>query len=539
MAADNIAVDTTECAPIVSDVDKHTTLITSYDDLADEELKILAQNIETYNLSNSREVAAYVTDPTDNNTLTLETISQLAQGLNSNYDNLMQVNRIILREVIADGILGRAFECIYSNINDEYRLVFGDDQEELDEDTHKRIKEIIESFNEAVDLKSLIKDAVSVTYLEGNYPMYLRLKKDSAAIDHIPLSIAYPSEYNINRDPIVELNVSALSERLKKTYPKTKKQKKAIYFENIGKEIQGAYPDEVYRAYINKENVVKLNYDYSGCIRIGNNGRRLGVSPFFRCLKPLVVLSNIQAADVASSKSRSRKIIFQKLRKELMGEQGKYKGLSEQKLAHSEAAAALKTNFSLYTAPAYVENLEYVTDKTDTSEPELLEQYNSRLFTALGIGFADTNVANYSVANISISQLLKTINSISRQLERIIERFYQTILKEKGIEPKFAPHIQIIDSEQLDYDLRKDLAQFVYSTLNASLETALKFVGLDIEDEKRKRQKENDEGVDEIFFPRATSYTVSSGESGDVGRPSSSDDTEKQTEDKDYNKVAR
>ena len=78
------------------------------------------------------------------------------------------------------------------------------------------------------------------------------------------------------------------------------------------------------------------------------------------------------------------------------------------------------------------------------------------------------------------------------------------------------------------------------------METALSILGLDVNDEKAKRIKENDEALHETFFPRSTAFT-SSGR-GEVappenkgGRPKSKnvENIGKQQYDEQYNKNER
>ena len=126
---------------------------------------------------------------------------------------------------------------------------------------------------------------------------------------------------------------------------------------------------------------------------------------------------------------------------------------------------------------------------------------------------------------------MKTINSISEQLERIIMDFYKVVLEEHGIGMEYLPTIQIIDAEQLSLSMKKDLVELMYSKLNCSLESALEVLGVSIEDEKQKRIKENSEGIEDIFFPRKTSYTTGSDVGSDTGRPADSDNLEKQAYD--------
>lgn len=504
--------------------------------------EILNSALDSYNVKKPEQYSVYTTEETSTTSLTIEYIDQLTVGLNSNIENLKTANALILRNVTEDSLLGRAYESIVSNINTKYRLNYKKKyNEDIDEQTWTDIEYLIKSFNRDINIENLIQESVGVGYLEGNYPMYLRIKDNGAVVDHYPLNIAYPSEYKINGEPILEFSIDNLKSRLQKTYKKTKKNK-AVYFDIIKNEITANYPKEVVSAYNDGERFVRLDSKYSGCIRVNPMGRRFGVSPFFRCLKPLIVLNNIESADVATSKSRSKKIIFQKLRKELMGEHFDKKGLAEQALAHESAATALKTNLCLYTAPPFVESLEFITDKTTGAESAtLLKAYTSKLMTALGIGFADSEISTVTVASISIDQMLRTINSITQQLERILYKFYQRVLEANSFDPELAPEIKILNSEVMDFQLKKEMATFIYSTLNGSLETALDYIGLDIEEEQRRREIENDDGLEEIFTPRVTSYTVPADnntttedetKTKKAGRPATSKNKEKQAKDK-------
>jgi len=523
-----------------SKIDDDTVLVTSAANKQDIESRydsILSSALDNYNTKKPEMYSVYPADETSSTSITIDYIDQLAVGLNSTISNLRTANSLILRNVVSDSLLGRAYESIVANINTKYRLNYPETYKDKTTDEQwDDVKYLINSFNLDINIESLIRDSISIAYLEGNYPMYLRIKDNGAVIDHYPLAICYPSDYRINGENALEFNIDNLKSKLRKTYTKNRKNK-AVYFENIQKEIKANYPSEVVKAYNDGEKLTRLDTKYSGCLKVNAMGRKFGVSPFFRCLKPLIVLSNIETADVAASKSRSKKIIFQKLRKELMGEHYDKKGLAEQALAHESAAQAIKTNFCLYTAPAFVESLEYVTDEANDQESSaLLKVYTSKLMTALGIGFVDSEISTVTVANISINQMLRTINSISKQLERVLHKFYQDVLEANGLDPQLAPYIDIADSEEMEASLKKDIASFVYTTLNGSLETAYEYMGLDFNEEKRRRQSENDDGLTEVFYPRATSNTTAGNNIGDTsksaGRPADSEDTEKQANDK-------
>ena len=128
----------------------------------------------------------------------------------------------------------------------------------------------------------------------------------------------------------------------------------------------------------------------------------------------------------------------------------------------------------------------------------------------------------------------------------MLHNFYRTLLTVNGYDLVYCPTIKIIDSEMLEMDLRINLSSYLYNTLNCSRETALGVVGVDVEDELHKRERENEDGLNDIFTPYSTAYTKSSNSNDDGG---SSEDTtnqkqettneEKQSYDEEYNKTRK
>lgn len=526
-------MDDYEVEYMATPIDENTVLVTSDHDAAWIEERydeILRSALENYPTAAHNSVL--VSDTTSGQTLSLEYIDQLASGLNSSVANVITANAIILQKILSDAFFGQTYESVVKNINTDYKLSYGRYEEDNDyADVLPDVKAAIKYFNQSVGIKRLIRDAISGTYAEGNYVLYLRNEKNKRpTIDWYPLSIAYPSDYLYDHRNVIEFSIDNLKSRLRKTYQKTRKNK-AVYYENIDKEVQANYPKEVVKAYRDGEKIVRLDPRYSDCVKFNSMGRKLGVSPLFRCLKPLIVLDQIQAADVSDSKARSKKIIFQKLRKELLGSDGTRKGFAEAAHAHEQAAQALKTNFGLYTAIPAVEDMYYVQAKAQ-SEDSINQQkeYTSKLLTALGIGFTDSG-ASLGAVKISVAQLLKTVNAIGESFEDVMYKFYRTYLEDCGFDPELAPTIKVIDSEQMEMDVRRLFAGFVYNTLNGSRRTAMNILDIDYDDERAKRQQENEDGDNDIFYARETSYTAS-GNSG--GRPKGNDENGRQDYDESY-----
>ena len=85
----------------------------------------------------------------------------------------------------------------------------------------------------------------------------------------------------------------------------------------------------------------------------------------------------------------------------------------------------------------------------------------------------------------------------------------------------------------------KDLGEYktlLYAKFNCSRETAFGLIGINLEDEKNKREQENKDNLSEIFIPYGTSYTKS-GDDNKAGRNPDKDskNPDKQIEDKTRN----
>lgn len=536
-----------------SKLDDETLLVTSPEpakrfDFAAIEEQILQATIEKYSADDrTRTYSAIPSESSSNSTLTIDKINSLAININSDISKVNQANAFILQATLTDAYMGRAYECIYSNVNTLIKNVYPELEDGDSTEVFENVKAAIDDFNKCIDIDKFVRDVVAGTVLEGNYNTYLRLTEYqnevvSVAIDHYPLPLCYQSDYYINGENLLEFDIQELRNRLQKTYPKTRKERKAVYFENLEKEVEANYPEEIYTAFRNKEQIVRLDPTRTYSVKVNSMGKKFGVSPFFKALKPLVILRNIENADVADSKSRSKKIIFQKLRKELLGDYGQRKGFAEMEYAHAAAATALQTNFCLYTAPAFVEDLSYVVDSSSNENTvNTVKTYTSRLLTALGISFADSELSSFSAANISVEQLMRTINSISEQVEKLLHKYYEIYLDKLGLPREFAPTVKIVDSEMMDWSLRKDFAKFAYDTLNISRDTAFKLVGLNVDDEKTKREAENDGGYDKVFTPRQNAYNSNVTEATEAarGRTPTSDDLAQQVFDKTYSKEVR
>ena len=512
-----------------------TEVVTSAEAITD---KWLANAVAGYDATNQK-YSAYLKDGnSSSDKLTPEYIDELADGTQSDLKKIQVINNIVRKEINKDGIVGKTVECVTSNINTKTKISY--DNEITGRNKTKQlqqVKDFISTFNKAINTKRLIRTSIPTTFVEGNYICYLRHEDNKYKVDYYPLGVCEISDYDVNGDPVVLFNIKELRSRLQKVYKKTKKNK-ALFFQNIEDEVKANYPKEVYDAFVAKEEYAKLDVRYSGVVRINNLNRKYGLTPIFRAFKDILMLDTFDNSDRVNSKAKAKKIIHQKLRKEVMGTELNKKGFEDMSYAHENLMSAWKQPTVVVTTPPTVESITYVEPKIELTDINTVNNYRSRVLAALGIGFLmDSGSQSVSTADISVTQLLRTINMISEQLEDIMQKWYRQILIDNGLPVEYCPTIQVIDSEALDFDMRKDLASTLYTIFNGSMSTSLELLGIDVNDEKEKRIKENDENYEEIFKCRQTAYTSSGrGEITETnnkgGRPADSKNKAKQSYDK-------
>lgn len=524
---------------MASALDAGTVLLTSGADAeASIDAKTMSMLVAALNSYDAKKNAmgAYTLDNDSLSEIDVSRINELAINATNTLASVLEINQLVRLYVLTNDIIGRVYEALIEASASTFTLNYPTFDGERNKTAQvQRVSALIDDFNSQVNLSQVIRDAVPLVYLEGNRIYYLRYDKGAWAIDQYPFGIFYQSEYTRGGKPIVLCDINKLKNGLRKTYQKSRKTNKALLLANIEEDMRENYPSEVYDGYKNSESYVKMDTTRCRVIRIGNLGRRFGVSPIFKSLKSAIMLDNIEQADQINSKAKAKKIIHQVMRKEILGPDGSKKGFADMSFAHSQLMDAWQNKTVVYTSPPSVEKIVYVEPEVADTTAEKINEYRSRILSALGIGFVDSNVDNFSVAKISFQQLLKLVSSISEQMELVINDFYRVVLSQNGIDPKYAPKIKITDSEEMSAEMRRTLATFVVNVLNGSYRTAYELVGLDYTEEKNRREKENESGDTEVFYARQTAYT-GTGE-GSAGRPESNENTDKQQEDKARNEV--
>lgn len=496
-------------------------------------------------LNNPRYASVFEPD-TNAYAVTLARIDELATDPQNSIDKTRQIAKIVDKYINKNYLIGMVDTVIRSNLNTNYKVSYNQVPSETGRNTKNKLKaakEIVEKMLDEIDIKKLIRLSIPCTFDYGNYFFYMETDKDKYNIHIFPLSIARIAPYRLAGEPILMIDMDELRNRLEHNLPK-RKGGKAYFFEKYENEITQAYPKEIVDAFRNKEKYAILDYKRTGIMRAGEDrdGASLyGVSHLLRALRDIVILDKFADVDDTASNVRAKNILVQTLRKELLGPDGGRQTIKEAAFAHGELCRAVKQKTCVYTGIAAVEDVKWIEPKSNLIDVQNVSLYENRVLSTLGIGFLAKGSASSTLsATISLKQLMRQINYISQQLEHIIEKFAVVALQQFNIPPEYAPKIMVIDSEQLEAEMRIEFAKFLYGTLGASRRTVFEAVNIDLNDETERRAEENAKNLDEIFKPYMTAYTNNGEENENNGRPADNDskDEEKQGYDKERNGVS-
>lgn len=527
---------------IISGVDD-VVVVTTTDSSEDYQTKV-EQAVKDYFANNARYASVFEPDSAVTH-VTLAELDSLADNPQNSIDKTRKIAKIVDKYINKNYLIGMVDTIIRSNLNTSYKVSYSQVPSENGRNTKNKLKnakQIVECMLDEINIKKLIRMSIPCTFDYGNYFFYMEPEKDKYNLHIFPLSVARVAPYRIDGEPILMIDMDELRTRIEHNMPK-KKGGRAYFFEKYEKEITQSYPKEIVEAFRAKDKYAILDYKRTGVMRAGEDrdGASLyGVSHILRSLRDVVIIDKFADVDDTASNVRAKNILVQILRKELLGQNGDRQSIKEAAFAHGELLRAVKNKTCVYTAIAAVEDVKWIEPKSSLIDTKNVTLYENRVLSTLGIGFLAQGTAGSTLsANISLKQLMRQINYISQQLEHIIEKFAVVALEEHGISVEFAPKITVIDSEQLEAEMRIEFAKFLYGTLGASRKTVFEAINIDLNDETERRTSENEKNLDEVFRPYMTAYTNNGSEEDNNGRPADKepDNETKQNYDKQRNEV--
>lgn len=485
----------------------------------------------TYDMRRLEHIYSQVLDKqTSSYITTMEELASLAQNTQSNIDKIKKINGIVKYYINKEDLIGRVVETIENDINTNYKVDYPSPKSKKGSKLKKEVKMeeelkmLIEKFNKQINIPKLIADNAVSTYTEGNFIFYLMGDSENGySIVNYPLDITEITKMKIDDDNIISFNVTELSSRLQDTrskYGKLKTNKLIDVNKTIDDEIRKCYPIEIYDAYKGKDQLALLDPQKVGLNRINNLKGQYGLTPIFKALQPQLMLETVDKSDQKVLIQKTKKIYLQLTQKELMDKTDAINMIGH---AHVSLLEAMSKDTIIYTADPQVEDLKLIEPKTELTEEKTKSGYKLRILEALGISFISSEGSkSITTTKINYDELLKMINRITKNLEPIINKYYQLICEENGFPLEYAPTITIESTELLDLETKLKLVETLYSKIGLSYDSILTILGLDPQVEINKRIKENKvevDGVtmttDDIMSPHITSFTTS-GKEGDT-----------------------
>ena len=201
--------------------------------------RLLEQAMKSYDIT-KKQSSIYLDNTGTYNTPTHEELAELAISPQDDIKKILRINSIIAKYANLDDLLGTVVEAIRVNLNDEYRLAYKKIDGRNNLKKLDRVKAAIDSFNEDVNIKRIIREIIPRTYMEGTSVMYLRQSPAGWTIDTYPLGLVVISPYSVGGDPVVLMDINELKRRLNKSGYRTRTGKN-MFFDSLDAEIKRVF----------------------------------------------------------------------------------------------------------------------------------------------------------------------------------------------------------------------------------------------------------------------------------------------------------
>ncbi|MFA6809424.1 MAG: hypothetical protein WCR27_10590, partial [Eubacteriales bacterium] len=233
-----------------------------------------------------------------NTSITPDRLDTLALNAQMDINKIQQINNYIRYMINKNDILGKVYETVEGNVNTNWELTSAKIEDGIDEKSIDEVNIIIEQCLESMDIERVISESLPLCFIEGNYIMYLKkdIKNMNFQVDYYPVGVAEISDYKVGGEPKILVNINELRARLNKMYKKTNKNT-PLFYNSMDEEVKNIYPNEVWTAFSKREQYAVLDIKNTGVMRVNNFGRKYGLSPIFRALKPCIRLENVEISD--------------------------------------------------------------------------------------------------------------------------------------------------------------------------------------------------------------------------------------------------
>lgn len=349
---------------------------------------------------------------------------------------------------------------------------------------NKKAKEVIEDYNERINVIQLIRDFFQELGLTGNLACYDRVNRVEI--------------YPINKIEVLPLIIDNRQIIAYKTEVNTVSED---YGSEYNKMIEEAYPEEIIEANKKGSTYAILNKDNAHFGKINSSQyERYGISVIVPAFEDLAHKSLLKEAERATANDVIDKMMVIQVGND------EVKPKREMIEGYDRLFQGVKGSVR-FTVPYYVD-AKFIEPQTNVFGREKFLEVDTDILNTLGISLSllrGSDGSNYADGVLNFSGLTKSIENIRQPIARILNELYEAEMIRNGLDVKHAPKAYFEDVV-IDKAAKMELMMNLFQNAGMPYEILYEEAGLDFDYIKLVRKTENDEELDELFKPRTLPF---------------------------------
>lgn len=372
---------------------------------------------------------------------------------------------------------------------------------------NKQVKNVIDKYNERIQIMQLLKDFMYELALTGNLACYDR---DGKRVDIYPINLIKVVPLIKNNKQVIAYIVPYSTSSIDSWDKETQAA------------IDNAYPPEIVEGIKKGKDKIILNTDNAYFAKINSSQyESYGLSIILPAFEDLAHKSLLKETEKATSNDLINKLLLIKI-----GDPD-----------NPPTRAAIEEYNDLFNGikdaarvvVPYYFTAEFVEPQTTAFESDKYLEVDKDILNTLGISLSlirGESGGNYSEGVINFTGLIKTIEGMREKCIPIIEGLYRAELKRNGMNPDLAPKVDFGDVV-IDKEAKLALVKELFSVAGMPYRVLYEEFGYDFDHIKLIREEENDENMDETFKIHAMPFQ---GEQGEGGSGETNDNRPKEDE---------
>lgn len=358
----------------------------------------------------------------------------------------------------------------------------------------KAVRELIDNYNEKIDIDQLVKDMIFELALTGNLVCYDR---DGERVDIYPIN-------QIKVVPLIKNNKQVVA---------YKSQLSSFSMSTYGKQIddlvEKAYPKEIIEARKSGSEYGLLDIEKSYFAKINaSQYESYGVSVILPAFEDLSHKSLLKEAEKSTANDIIDKIMLVQI-----GD--KDNRPSEQLINKYNTIFSGITGSCRVTAPYYVD-IKWVEPETNIFGGDKFVEIDTDILNTLGVSLTlirGEGGGNYAEGMLNFSGLTRTIEGIRLQIPKIINGLYRAELERNGLNPDHSP-IFTFKEVVIDKESKLNLIKELFTTAGLPYQVLYEQFGMDFDYIKLIREDENLNKIDEVFKVRSLPFQGQANQDG-------------------------